>query len=423
MDTRDPCSSEVDGHSETFTAKVLFLGPPHAGKTTLQTKINGGSLELLQETEDAQVRVVEIDKNPSGSHSDRLRLSFWESNSPFCYPGTQLVVFVVDCTQTLNEQTPYLYNFKSQVFPWLPRNVPVILVANKADAQGKSRRLEAWGLATFQELLAVDSAIRVSAKTNSGVDALKKCIVGQISKHLKSKNAPKTAMEMLEEEHIVSPEDQIRFFFKKARQQLSNASAVMISDFTKKSGKKFKKNLKRAKDKVLADYRSQKITPQTAMALAEQSWKLAVQVGKTQVTIKHIQSFHKMVAEEIGESLLLGQIIGGLIGAAIGAFLGAFVGLLLGAGLGPGAAIVALGVGSKGAMIGVSLGAVIGGAVLGCGSSWLSFWRQPWSQMEKAAADVDRLKRLSHPAAGPQDLEQDATPSVPVRSPHALALK
>lgn len=162
-----------------FKFKILLLGPPMVGKTSLMYRyVNNEFSEQYIASLGAQFLTKEINVASGTNHSEKIKLIIWDimgqSNPAFedlrttFYRGADGAILLFDLTR--KDSLDKLSEWHAQVKKIIDKELPVLLIGNKLDLINDS---EASNIRENAQKLAnsIDSTyIETSAKTGANVD-------------------------------------------------------------------------------------------------------------------------------------------------------------------------------------------------------------------------------------------------------------
>jgi|GEM_PF-2389642 len=308
------------------------------------------------------------------------------------------IVFIVDSTVPLAEQEENLRDLclETDIPDSSSTHIPFVVIT-KIDLTDERQIDVTKNLDDRKKLQEIFGEsveiVETSAKTGGGIPQLTHLLAQKIYQQQKPVVLATLASSSNHTNHSLSSiinlfNEAIEELQEEDKAPLANSqdqkpqpkSNVFINQLTCSSGKDFKAHLMAAKNRMITEVESGRITAEKAHQAAAAMRFLAFQVATCTVTAAEIKDFSAKVEPAIQQSTQLCRIFGGLMVAA----LGVFIGMMIGAAAGPVAAFAALTL----AEVGATSGAVIGGLVGGWLGSKFSLWAHPLSKIENAAYQV-----------------------------------
>ena len=165
--------------------KILLLGPPAVGKTSLWHRF----INKTFENNYAMTIGVQVSTKEVTFRNATVKLSVWDVGGQVrfeklrknFYNGTQGALLIFDLTR--KESFNQLEGWIKEVHDYLEYEIPFVLIGNKNDLIGKKRPFKTQGAIKFAK--AHESIyLETSAKTGDGVkNAFKELIVTLVKKH------------------------------------------------------------------------------------------------------------------------------------------------------------------------------------------------------------------------------------------------
>jgi len=312
------------------------------------------------------------------------------------------IVFIVDSTVPLAEQEKNLRHLRSQVDKCGSSSAYIpFVVITKIDLTNERHIDVTKDRKKLQEIFGQSvEIVETSAKTGEGIPQLTRLLAQKIYQ----KQKPALLAALAAKNHANSSLYSITTLFNEATEELQEEdkapltnsqdqkpqlkSMVFLNKLTSSSGKDFKAHLIAAKNRMVSEVESGRVTAEKAHQAAAAVKLLAFQVATCTVTILEIEAFSAKVEPALQQSTQLSRIFSGLVVAT----LGVFIGIMIGAAAGPVAAFAALTL----AEVGAISGAVIGGLVGGWLGSKFSLWAHPLSKIENAAYQVEKNVNINN---------------------------
>ena len=179
----------MNNNSTRLALKLVILGDPYVGKTSLVTKFMGKEFsKRYQKTFGSDISFKHYEFKDSNNNNHKISFSIWDIYGEATYKelqkqfllGSQALLFVYDIlnSKTFENITNWLNTVKTILNL---SDIPILLVANKIDLRktGLSTISTEQGLEFYQNLLKSNSLneayfkfIETSALTGSNVDKI-----------------------------------------------------------------------------------------------------------------------------------------------------------------------------------------------------------------------------------------------------------